>query len=99
MDRKTQLREIQWKAKCLSRIWAKWLRKNGKAVDLSRREQLESDLASLLRKYQEEWGVNVVGLRIDPVGVSIRRGEATESRCGASSRGGYRARTERPFSS
>lgn len=71
--------EVQWKARCLARIWAKWLRRNGKSVDGSKRKQLESDLASLLQKYREQWGVNVVGLRIDSLGGSLRQSDDTGS--------------------
>lgn len=76
MGNKIQHEKIQWKAKCLSRLWARWLRKTGKTVDAAKMRELEYDLLLLLRKYQEEWGVDMVGLRLDPVVVSIRQSRA-----------------------
>lgn len=55
--------EIRARAKCLSLMWAKWLRKRGQPVDRARREQLELQLDELLRKYRDQWGLNVLEIR------------------------------------
>jgi hypothetical protein len=69
MDRISRSEEIQWKARCMARVCARWLRKTGRPVDAMQCRELEADLASLLAKYRDEWGVNVVGLRLDPAGI------------------------------
>jgi hypothetical protein len=73
MDGTTRSEEIRWKARCISRVCARWLRRHGKTVDGTQRRALEADLVSLLSKYRDEWGINVVGLRLDPMGVTLQR--------------------------
>lgn len=73
MDGNPRSAEIEWKARCMARICARWLRKIGRPVDAAQRRELEVDLASLLARYRNEWGVNVVGLRLDPAGVTFQR--------------------------
>jgi hypothetical protein len=73
MDGKAQSEEIQWKARCMARVCARWLRRNGKLVDGTQCRELEADLVSLLSKYRDEWGVNIVGLRLDPAGATFQR--------------------------
>jgi hypothetical protein len=41
---------------------------------------LEADLAALLARYEEDWGVSLVGLRFDPPRIHLEASPAVPSR-------------------
>jgi hypothetical protein len=61
---------IRHHAKCLSVLWTRWLRRQGRPLDRTERAQLETHLDGLLRKYREEWGIDVLEIRLAPSGKS-----------------------------
>ncbi|HYE34057.1 hypothetical protein [Methylocaldum sp.] len=67
MERIIQSRDTRSKAKQISLLWAKWLRKNGKEVKRAQRVAFESDLDSFLRKYPDYWGGNEIEMRLNPI--------------------------------
>ncbi|MGX2038871.1 hypothetical protein ACWJKU_01880 [Methylocaldum sp. MU1018] len=67
METILQSSDTRSKARQISLLWAKWLRKSGKEVKRAQRLAFESELDSFLRKYPDYWGVNTIEMRLNPV--------------------------------